>query len=265
MQLAMLFLLTTLIHLVGTGSYAARLAGVRTGQPALVSSLYSALALSARGANALVNPLVASITDLAVTGGNVQPLLTTYRVQMLAATAGTLVAAQLIPSLSRILAAGVASYEKRRSLPRVIVRGATVRGLWRIQQSLAQPRISTFVEARKSPFPKRFLLASILVTALATVGSAAALYASTLVPQGARTAPSLSPLFTGIGAMLSIMWIDPVAAFVSDRALRGEQPLKTVTYITVWQVGARFVGTLLAQALFLPLSWAIAALTRLLV
>jgi hypothetical protein len=150
----------------------------------------------------------------------------------------------------------------RRSLPRVVVRGTSVQGLWRIRHEVAAPRIGILRELRHSPFPKRFLLASIVATAITTVSSTAATYASALVPEGSRTATSLSPVIAGSSLLLNVFLITPIAAIVTDEALRGKRPLKDVTYITVWQVGAQLVGTLSAQLILLPASWAIILVTR---
>lgn len=261
MQLAVIFVLTMIIHAVNTSAYAARMAGVRTGRLALAGSLFSVLALGSRGANALAGPLIASMTDLAVVNQDTASLLWDYRVMVAAASVGTVVAALLIPSLSRILAAGVASYERRRSLPRVIVRGASVRGGRRVWRELVPPKLEAVRRSRRSPFPKRFLVLSALVTAIFTVSNFAALYASALVPQGARTAASLAPLFTGLAVIISILIVDPIAALVTDEALRAQRPLADVTYITIWQVGARLVGTILAQVILWPAGWVLAAMT----
>lgn len=264
-QLLIIFLLTVLINTIDTSAYAARLAGVRTGHPALANSLYNVLTLGSRAANALAGPLLASLTDVAVRTQNTASLLSVYRIVVLAASVGTVVAALGIPSLSRILARGIAAYELRRSLPRVIVRGASVQGLWRITSDLVPPRLGTVTDSRRSPFPKRFLIASILTTAIAAVSNAAAMYASALVPEGARTATSLSPMLAGFGMVLSIFVVNPVAAFVTDEALRDKRPLKDVTYITIWQVGAQLIGTLAAQLLLWPAGQAIAVVARWLV
>ncbi len=265
MQLVFLFILTTIVHIVNTSAHAARLAGVRTRRPALAHSLFNVIALTSRGANALAGPLLASLTDVAVAYQNTNTLLHTYRVVLLAASVGTLIAGLLIPSLSRILERGVVSYEQRRSLPRVVVRVASVRGLWRLRYDLKRPEINSIRKSRHRPFPKRFLLVSTVITAIYTVTNFAAMYASALVPEGARTATSLSPLVTAGGVLLSILFVDPVAAFVVDGALREQRPLADVTYITIWQVGARLVGTMLAQALLWPAGQGIAIITRWLV
>jgi hypothetical protein len=264
-QLLIIFLLTVLVNTIDTSAYAARLAGVRTGHPALASSLYHVLTLGSRAAYALAGPLLASLTDLAVLNQSTDALLCVYRIVVLAASVGTVIAAFGIPSLSRILARGIASYENRRSLPQVVVRGASVQGLWRMTADLTPPRLGAVRESRRSPFPKRFLIASVLVTAIAAVSNAAAMYASALVPEGARTATSLSPMLAGFGLVLSIFVVNPVAALITDEALREQRPLKDVTYITIWQVGAQLAGTLAAQLLLWPAGQAIAIVTRWLV
>jgi hypothetical protein len=262
MSRLLIFGLMAIVHAVDTSAHAARLAGVRTRRLALAGSLYNVLALVGRAANALAGPLIGSLTDLAVGQHNTGALRWDFHVLLLAAAVGTLVAGLFIPTLSRLLAVGITSYEQRRSLPRVIIRGFSVRGLGRVQQSLTQPRLSAVRESRRSPFSWYFLVLSVLITALFTVANFAALYASALVPEGARTATSLAPLFTGIGVILASLFVEPVAALVTDEALRGERPLPDVTYITIWQVGARLAGTLLAQLFLGPMGEAMARLTR---
>ena len=260
-----IFVLTVLINTIETSAYAARLAGVRTRQPALAGSLYNVLTLGSRAANGVAGPLLASLTDLAVQKQDTASLMGVYRLILLAASIGTVLSALGIPSLSHILARGIASYENRRSLPRVVVRATSVQGLWRIKDDLAAPRLSAVRESRRSPFPKRFLVASVLATAISTVSNAASMYASALVPEGARTAASLSPLLAGFGLLLTIFFVNPVAALVTDGALREQRPLKDVTYITIWQVGAQLIGTLVAQVLLSPAGWALATVARWLV
>lgn len=265
LQLVIILLMTAVIHAVDTSAYAARLAGVRTGRLALARSLYNVLALSSRAANAIAGPLIGSMTDLAVAQGDTDTLLFNYRLLLLATSIGTLIAGLLIPSLSRLLAIGVVSYEKRRSLPRLIVRGVSVRGGKRMWHNLARPRLASVRESRRSPFPKRFLIISILVTAIYSGSRLAALYASALVPGGARTAASLPALINGLGTILMIFVVDPISALVTDEALRRQRPLPDLTYITIWQVGARLLGTLLAQATLWPVGWILATVTRFLV
>ena len=264
-QLILILLLTTVIHAVETSAYAARLAGVRTGHPALARSLYNVLSLGARSAYVLSGLLLGGMTDLAVAQQNVDELLSIYRIVLLGASTGTLLAALLLPTLSRLIARGVESYEQRGSLPHVFVRATSVRGLWRMRQAWKAPDPQSVRESHRSPFPKRFLIASVLVVAIYTVSNPAALYASAIVPEGARTAGSLTPLINAFGTLLMIFIVDPIAALINDQALTRDRPLRDATYITIWQVGARFTGTLLSHILLLPTGTLLAIFTRLLV
>ena len=180
----------------------------------------------------------------------------------LSASAGTLIAALLIPSVSRVLATGVASYEKRRSLPQVFINSASVRGFWQIRRGFRKPSLAAVRESRASPFPRRLLVFSTLVTAVFTVSNFAALYASAQYPLGARTAASLAPLLTGSAVFVNTFIVVPMVALVTDEALKGERPVEDVTYITIWQVGARLIGTLLAQLFLQPMGWVLAEMTR---
>jgi hypothetical protein len=74
----------------------------------------------------------------------------------------------------------------------------------------------------------------------------------------------LSGVINGVGTLLLVILIDPVSAVITDQALRGKRPASEISHIVVWQVTGRFIGTLLAQLLFLPAAILIVHLARLL-
>lgn len=261
LQLGIIFGLMIVIQVIQTGAHAARLAGVRTGQPMLANSLYNVMALGSRGASAIAMPLLASLTDVAVRQQNTETLLNVYRLVLLATALGALAAALLIPTMSRVLARSVASYQKRRSLPNVVVHGITVHGLAWIKSDLQQPRVGVRTLWR-APIPRKLIAAGVIATALELSSQFAAMYASALAPEGARTAASLSPLISGPGLFLATLIIGPLTSLIIDEALQGKRPLEDVTYLSIWQIGAQLVGILMAQALLWPLGQLIAIVTR---
>jgi hypothetical protein len=99
------------------------------------------------------------------------------------------------------------------------------------------------------------------VAALYAVSGPAAQIASAVMPVGARTALTLPAFFTGVGAVLLVLLVDPLTAHVMDQALRGERPPADVVSVTVWQIGGRLAGTLLAQLLLSPVAAFLAMLT----
>ncbi len=100
------------------------------------------------------------------------------------------------------------------------------------------------------------------MTAIYTGSNPAALYASAIVPEGVRTASSLTPLINALGTVPMIFGVDPIAAPVTDQALTRDHPLHDATHLTIWQLGARFIGTLVAQLLLLPAGTLLAIFTR---
>ena len=257
--------LTVVIYAVDVSAYAARLAGVRTGRPMQAHSVYNLLALSARAANAVQTTLLAGLVDRAVAAGVTGELTGTLRLVLLAAAAGIILGAVFVPSLARLLEQAVHSYELRGSLPRVLLRGLRIEAIPQARDDLRMPRPGTILWASRHRIPRRWIVLTVVVTALYAVGAPAAQIASALAPWGARTALSLPSYLTGVGTVLMVVFVDPITAHAVDQALRGERPPSDVTALTVWQLGARLVGVVLAQLLLVPAARAFAGLAEALV
>jgi len=262
MTLYFILALTVVVYIVDTGAFAARLAGVRTGRLILSSTVYNLLALSSRVANALKGPLVAGLADRAVQAGTVSELEGELRLILLASALGVGLGALLIPSLSKWIARAVQSYELRGSLPRVIVRGLSVQGVVVLRDTVEPPKRWSVGRARRMRLPRRWLLLTVVVGAIYATTGLSALYASALVPEGARTATALPPLLNGVGVVLLVLLVDPITALVTDQAVRGQRPTGDVSNVVVWQVGGRFFGTLAAQLLLVPTAELLAWVTR---
>jgi hypothetical protein len=261
-MLPFILALTIIIYAVDTGAFAARLAGVRSGRLVLARTIYNLLALSSRMANALKAPLIAGLADRAAATGAVARLEHDLRLVLLAAALGIGLGALLIPSLARLVTRAVHSFELRGSLPQVIVRGASVQGLVVLRGSVELPKRRSVGRARRWRLPRRWLLVTFVVGAIYATTGLAALYASVLVPAGARTATNLPALFNGIGAILLVLLVDPVTALVTDQAVQGQRPASHVSNVVVWQIGGRLAGTLMAQLLLLPTAKLLALATR---
>ncbi|MDY7078999.1 MAG: DUF2837 family protein [Chloroflexota bacterium] len=264
-RLGITLTLTILIYVVETSAYASRLAGIRTRRPAQARSLYNLLALSARAANALQNTLLAGLVDRAVTTGTTNDLAATLRLVLLAAAVGIGVGAALVPSFARLLERAVFSYEQRRSLPRVVLHGLSIEGLPRAREELRRPQTRAILWASRHRLPWRWVLLTVLMAALYAVAGPAAQIASAITPEGVRTALTLPSFLTGVGTVLLVLLVDPLTAHVMDQALQGKRPTSDVTAVTIWQIGGRLTGTLLAQLLLGPVANLLAIVTSWLV
>jgi len=265
LRLKITLAMAVLNYSVETLVYAARLAGVRTRRPEQARSIFNLLALFARAANTLQATLLAGLADQTGDVGGVADLTATLRLVLLAAVVGIGMGAVLTPSLARLLERAVRSYERRRSLPRVVLHGLSIRVLPRAREELHAPQARAVLWASRHRFPWRWILLTVLVATLYAVAGPAAQIASVAAPQGTRTALTLSPFLTGIGVVLMTLLVDPLTAHVVDQALRGERPPSDVTAITVWQIGGKLAGVLLAQLLLSPVAELLAAVTSRLV
>jgi len=261
-NLALILVLTGVVHCLDTASYASRVAGVRTGRLALTGALFNIVSLASRVAYTLQAPLLASAIDRLVQQGSLGNILTDFRLILIAASIGTLAGAVLIPTFAGLFSRGAVAYESHGSFSALLLHTLSNRGFSRIGQHLRLPLPESVRSASRFNLPRSFFLLNVLVTAVYTVGVSSTMYASALAPGLARTATTLSGVINGVGTLLLVILIDPVSALITDQALRGSRPQSAVSSIVFWQVVGRFVGTLVAQLLFVPCALVVVQIAR---
>lgn len=263
-NLTLILLLTAVVHCLDTASYASRIAGVRTGRLALTGALFNIVSLLSRVANTLQAPLLGAAIDRLVQQGDLGGMLRGFHLIIAAASVGTLIGAMLIPTFTSLFSRGASAYEFHGSFPALVLHTLSTRGFSRISQHFRLPLPESVRNASRFNLPRSFFLLTVLVTAVYTVGISSTMYASALAPELVRTATTLSGVVNGVGTLLLVLLVDPVSALVTDQALRGSRPASAVSHIVVWQVVARFAGTLLAQFLFVPAALLVVNVARLL-
>ena len=109
-QLAILIVLTFIIHLIGTLAYSVRIAGIRTRRIAVSFALFNILVLVSRTSNSFQGPFLAKRIEQSL---NIpQPhILTDLRWLLLSATLATIVGAFLIPTFQRLFCKAVLHFQ----------------------------------------------------------------------------------------------------------------------------------------------------------
>lgn len=135
----------------------------------------------------------------------------------------------------------------------MILRSASPAGLRTVRDSIALPHLEQLRElGRVRGVGWGVLLANCLAQALITVGVLASLYAGYLNPEYRVTASQLSAVINGFATILLFALIDPQLSVMTDDVVEGRvsEPLfrRTIVWISI----SRLVGTLLAQAVFVP-------------
>jgi len=252
-QVIFVICFTFIIHLINTLSYSVRLVGIRTGRLAVSFALFNILVLVSRTSNSLQAPLLAKKIERDLLSGFVENTAPVFHWILLAASAGTLVGAFLIPSFQGIFEKMVLRFNFERSVPKLILHGFTRSGVRQFRDQFKVPSKQNIQHLKNlTKFPKKLILLNVLVVSILTVGSLASLYAGYLEPQLRGTAISLSAVITGMATVLMVIFIDPFFSLLTDDVLEGKQTQSYFTKCVALMVASRFAGTLLAQLLLYP-------------
>lgn len=74
----------------------------------------------------------------------------------------------------------------------------------------------------------------------------------------------LSGIVTGAAIVIGALMVEPKASLITDEAMRGDRGEADVKQLTFYMVITRILGTLLAQALFVPIAYVIKYIAQLL-
>lgn len=252
-QLAIICLLTFVIHLIGTLAYSVRIAGVRTRRIAISFALFNILVMVSRTSNSFQGPFLAKRVEANLVPHAPHNLLADFRWLLLSATVATVAGAFLIPTFQRLFSRAVLDFQTHRSIPQLILRMLFTGGLSQMKESVSLPAAGnvTALAARHGVSPGTIVL-NVVAIALWTVGGFAALYAGYLNPQLRATSIALSSIVNGTATILLFIFIDPAMSVMTDDVVEGRLSEPSFRRTIVWLVGSRFAGTLLAQLLLIP-------------
>lgn len=263
-QLFLLCLLTFLIHLIATLAYSVRIAGSRTGKLALSLALFNVLVLVSRTSNSFQAPLLAKRIEGNLAHHALENAASDFRWLLFATSLATLLGALLIPTAQRLFGYAVLAFARQRSLPVLVRRGLSRRGIRLVRRCATLPRRANLGPLEGSPcaVSQRVILLNFVATAVSTVGVFSALYAGYLDPALRVTASNLSATINGAATIFLAIFIDPALSLITDDVAEGRVREGTLRRSIVWLIGSRLAGTVAAQVLLVPAARLIIALAR---
>lgn len=289
-RFVVVFALTVVIHLISTLAYSVRVAGVRTQRLLTAFSLYNIVYLVASVSNNIQAPLLTSIMEHGINnnlmhGANIVPdellvyheayrkqlalLAEQIRLVIIASTLGTLAGAVMIPAFIRIFVRAIWLFEETGSVLSAFIKIIFSRPSRQLCSGrlLFPARFSSIRQftRRKLAIPKNFLFTNIIVTGFYTTSVLSALYAGAMFPDFRTTATTLSMIVNGIATVLGAMVVEPTASSITDEALRGDREEEDVKQMAFYLAFTRLMGTIFAQALFLPGAYLIKFIAQMLV
>lgn len=255
---------TGIIHFAETTASCLRLAGIRTRSVATSLSFVNASLLVARFSNMLQAPFLGGMVDTAINRGTPQILESNFRLVILSAFIGNIVAAVMVPYFVFVLTKAIQRFEYIGSVPRLALSAFYPRNFMALVKGFRLPTFKSFKDLSLKGIPKTFLVLNSLMVGIYAIGVLASLYAGAQFPSYRVTAVQLSAIVNGIATILLTLMIDPVAAHITDQAIKGKRPEKDVRTVVFYLVIGRLVGTLIiAQLIFLPATEYIKAATGL--
>lgn len=253
-QLVMILMFTVVIHTVDSLSYALRLGGLRSRRITLALLLSGLLVLVSRTSNIAQGPMVGNMVDKALKSASfhLEPKLHGI---IAAATAGSLLAMFLFPSVVRLCSRMIVHLEAAGSIPKM-ARNLMSFSKWKNGMTyFKRPTFRMLHSLFDGPLPRRLMVLNMTVTAIYTVGVLSSLYAAYLWPAFRLTASTSSGLINGLATILLTLLIDPRIALLSDKALRGEERLGRINRVFGLMMVSRMAGTMLAQLLLVPCAY----------
>src|ERR1051325_10848437 len=234
-QLALICLLTFVIHLIGTLAYSVRIAGVRTRRIAVSFALFNVLVLVSRTSNSFQGPFLAKRVEQNLVQPFAHGLLADFRWLLLSATVATVLGAVLIPTFQRLFSRAVLHFQIHRSIPRLLLHGLSRGGVAHIRDAVSLPAAANLTQLRlKHVVSPGVMTLNMIAVSLWTVGVFSALYAGYLKPELRVTASTLSSIVNGLATILMFVFIDPQMSMMTDDVMEGRVSESSFRRVLVW-------------------------------
>lgn len=262
-KLLFIFLFLFIIHSVETLAYAVRLSGARVRLIASALSLFNIMVIVSRLANMMQQPFTGSLIDSAQKENTLEFVENQFRVLISASTLGTLFGIVLLPTFVALFSRAIIHLsEEKGSVPALIKKGMTLEYIRRGVKHFSLPRFSYLKDINVKDIPIKLFLVNMIITAIYTIGVLSALYAALLAPDRASTAIMASGLINGVATILLVIFIDPKISVLADDVVNQRGSYLTLKRMSLMMITSRLLGTILAQALFIPGAWYVAWFTK---
>ena len=230
-----------------------RLSGARVRLLASALSLFNVIVMVSRMSNMMQQPFTGSLVDKAPSENGLQFVENQFRIIIGSASIGTLIGIICLPTFVAIFSRAIIHLaEERGSIPALLKKGFTFEYIRQGLKLIRKPSVSYLRGIGIRDIPVKLFVINIVITAIYTIGVLSALYASLLVPEYKTTAIMASGLINGIATILLIIFIDPKISILADDVINKKGSYLDLKKASVMMVSSRFLGTLIAQFLFVP-------------
>lgn len=254
-----ILVLNLVINLIATFSFAARIAGIRTGKIALAFSLFNILNVISRTANGFQAPLLANYVEKTI-DADLDNTTLIFRMILLSFTIATAIGIVLTPSVQRIFHRAILEFYQVKTFGKMMGSFLRKEQFWQKVKSysvLPQWTNWRMLQGQEN-YPWKIFILNMLATAILSVGVIASVYAGYLNPTYRSTASNLSALINGFSTIILFVFIDPYLSILTDQFMSKEISESRFRFNISFMMISRLLGTVLAQALLIPAAQIIA-------
>lgn len=257
-MLISIFLL--IITIIETLAYSTRISGARVKLIATALSLFSTMVILSRFSTMIQQPLTAKLIAEAPDTNRLFFIEGQYRVLIGVTSLGVLVGILLFPTFISIFSRAIIQLSKERgSIVSLLIKHFNLTGFKKVYKCIRLPKISYLNGITFRTIPKRLFIINVIISAVFTIGVLSSIYASMLVPKDyAQAALMSSGIINGIATILLTLFIDPKASVLADRVVKNESKYIFLKSYSLTMISSKFVGTLLAQLIFIPAAYYVA-------
>lgn len=248
------------ITMIETLAYSTRISGARVKLIATAISLFSTLVVVSRLSTTIQQPLTAKLIAEAPDINRLHFIEEQYRILMGLTSIGVLLGIFLFPTFINVFSRSIVQLSNERgSMITLFFKFFNIEGFKKVLKCFRLPRFTYLKGITLKTIPKRLFVINIIISAIFTTGVLSSIYASLLVPKDyAQAALMSSGIINGIATILLTLFIDPKASVLADRVMKNQIDYIYLKSYTLTMVNSKFLGTIVAQFLFIPAAYYVA-------
>ncbi|WP_027409115.1 lipid II flippase Amj family protein [Anoxybacteroides tepidamans] len=248
------------ITTIETLAYSARISGARVKLIATAISLFSTLVVVSRLSTTIQQPLTAKLIAEAPEINKLGFIEEQYRILIAVTSIGVLLGIFLFPTFINIFSRAIVQLSNQQgSMVTLFFKFFNIAGVKKVVKCFKLPRFTYLKGITFKTIPKRLFIMNIMISAIFTTGVLSSIYASLLVPNNyAQTALMSSGIINGIATILLTLFIDPKASVLADKVMKNQIDYIYLKSYCLTMVSSKFLGTIVAQFLFIPAAYYVA-------
>ncbi|RSD29069.1 lipid II flippase Amj family protein [Mesobacillus subterraneus] len=259
-KLVIVSMFLLVVTMIETLAYATRISGARVGLIATAISLFSTLVVVSRFSTIFQQPTTAKMIAEAPADNKLNFITDQYTILIGVTSLGVLLGILLFPTFINIFSRAIVQLAREKgSLFTMVKKQMNPSGIGKILRCFRLPRFTYLEGISLKTIPKRLFVINVAVSAVFTIGVLSSLYATMLVPADhIATATMSSGIINGIATILLTLFIDPKASVLADRVMKKQCDYVYLKSYSLTMISSKFVGTIVAQALFIPAAYYVA-------